>query len=175
MFIGIDPSQRHTGVCVLSPDLKIAEAYDIAVPELPVLESGVVIRKAVGELFDKYPDATYTMEKMMPAARNGALLYYVQMLILEELAARTSKRLAHPLPVQLKSFIRDTTGKMPVNKTDIVNSAKSASGYQRRMSSHMADAYFLARLGEMVSKGLYRYTLSKVELPLFSWGVIGGR
>jgi Holliday junction resolvasome RuvABC endonuclease subunit len=176
MIIGIDPSQRHTGICVLSDTdpMLIAETREIKTEELPILDSVRKIRVEIGELFGQYPDAVYSMEKMMPTATAGALLFYVQMAILEELESRTSKKLIHPLPVQLRSYVRRVTGILPQNKTQTVELAKRASGYTKRMSSHIADAYFLARMGKAVVDGMYEYKLSRGELPLLSWEVLGG-
>lgn len=174
-FIGIDPSQRHTGICVMGPDLKIKDSYDITTEGLAILESGFKVRVELGQLFGKYPDAVYSVEKMMPAAGSGALLFYFQMILLEELATRTTRKLVHPLPIQLKSFMKMLTGTVPTNKTEIVKRAKELSGYTKRMSSHIADAYFLARAAKMAVEGRYEYNLSRLELPLFSWEVIGGK
>jgi len=174
MIVGLDPSQRHTGVCVINPELKIIEAYDIKTDGMNILEAGLYIRAQLGILMDKYPRALYSVEKMMPNARNGALLFYVQMILLEEMEKRTTKRLCHLLPIQLKSFMKKLTGKVPDSKSEIVNAAKVLTSFRGRMSSHMADAYFLARAGDQVLSGQYEYNLSEVELPLYNWEILGG-
>lgn len=175
MFIGIDPSQRNTGICVLGEDHHVADRYDITTGTMSILDSAALLRLKIGVLFKKYPDATYGIEKMMPSARCGALLFYMQMVILEEFQAHTSRRLVHLLPVQLKSYMQKRYAFIPKDKTSIVNKAKELSGVTGRMSSHQADAYFLARACEEVIAGRYEYALSKVELKLFSWSVLNGR
>lgn len=175
MIIGIDPSQRHTGVCILDKDLSIVQAYDIVTGSVPLLESGIIVREMLGVLFDQYPTATYSVEKMMPSARNGHHLFYIQMVLLEELAQRTNKRLIHPLPIQLKSFMKSLLGTVPETKTDIVKAAKQLTSFPGKMTSHVADAYFLARLGDRVLNNNYKYNVSRIELPIISWEVIGGR
>lgn len=175
MFVGIDPSQRHTGVCVLDSKLQVVEKYDIVTGEMTILDSAKHLRAEVSKLFKKYPHAIYGIEKMMPSARCGALLFYMQMVVLEELERDTTRLLVHLLPIQLKSYMQRKHGFTPNNKTAIVNSAKALSGVKGRMSSHQADAYFLARACEDVAAGRYEYALSKVELKLFSWSVLNGR
>lgn len=175
--IGIDPSQRHTGVCVVrrnNPTV-IAESYDIETGKLSILDSGLLIRGELRRLFSRYPNATYAVEKSMPGARCGALLFYVQMILLEELSAGTDRKLVHILPVQLKSFMKSKVGVVPSNKTEIVRYARELSKFKGRMSSHIADAYFLALAAGDVRDGLYSYNISRGELPIISWRVLGGR
>lgn len=175
MIIGIDPSQRHTGVCILGEDLKISKAYDIKTGDLSILDSVNHLRLGLRDLFKEHPTATYSVEKMMPSARSGALLFYVQMALLEELVlSNPAPKLVHPLPIQLKSFMIKKFGFDPGTKTAIVEAAKKHTGYVGRMSSHMADAYFLARMADAVINHRYSYPLSKVELQLFTWKVING-
>jgi len=175
MIIGIDPSQRHTGVCILGGQQKIDKAFDIKTDGLSILDSVKRLRGELRQLFLQYPTATYSVEKMMPSARSGALLFYVQMALLEELVSvNATPALAHPLPIQLKSFMIKRFGFDPSTKTAIVEEAKKHSGYSGRMSSHMADAYFLARMADEVINHRYSYPLSKVELQLFTWKVING-
>lgn len=174
MYIGIDPSQRHVGVCVLGEDLKVVEMLEIA-PKAPILESAVEIRDGMRLVCKKYPHAMYSMEKMMPQATNGALLFYIQMVILEVIAEHTSKRLAHPLPIQLRSYMKKLLGAVPDNKTATVQGFKRLTSFKGRVSSHCADAYFLARMAEEVKAKRYSYKLSEVELPLMTWGVMNGQ
>lgn len=174
MFIGIDPSQRHTGICVLSKSLEVVSLSEIKTGDMPVLESIVYIRNEMRKVCKVYPTAVYSMEKMMPQATNGALLYCVQMAILEVLGDSTSKQLVHPLPIQLKSYMKKLLGQVPPNKTAIVEGFKAATLYKGRVSSHCADGYFLARMAEEVVNKRFKYNLSKVELPLMTWGVIDG-
>lgn len=173
-IVGIDPSQRHTGVCILDQHLKVLEVFDIVTGATPILESGIMIRDQIGILFKKYPDALYCMEKMMPGATCGPLLFYVQMIILESMAEHTSKRLVHPLPVQLRSYMKKLLGKVPENKTATVQGFRELTSFKGRVSSHCADAYFAARMGDEVVNNRYSYRLSEKELPIMSWGVING-
>lgn len=174
MIIGIDPSQRNTGVCILNPDRTVKEVYTLKTEALPLLESGEVMRAGFVTLFTLYPDALYAVEKMIPRAFSGAALFYVQMIMLEEMARLTTKRLVHPLPVQLRSFMKSVTGSVPANKTETVAKFKALTSFQGRASSHVADAYFLALLGAAVLDGRYKYRLSEDELPLTSWRAING-
>lgn len=174
-IVGIDPSQRHTGICVLGEGLEIQASFDIKTEGLTILDSGVFLRSELAKLFARYPDALFSVEKMMPTARSGALLFYVQMLLMEELLKVSSTpRLVHPLPIQLKSYMQKEFKFVPKNKVDIVNAAKYHSGYVGRMSSHMADAYFLGRLAHSVVTGGFKYALSAKELPLSNWKIING-
>lgn len=175
MIVGIDPSQRNTGVCVTDSKLKILESFDIKTTTEPLLESIQAIRKGLEVLMRKYPDALYVAEKQMPSAKAGHHLFCVQMAMLEEMSKWTRCRLAHPLPIQLRSFMKSEVGKVPETKSETVQNAKLLSSFKGRMSSHMADAYFLCRLGAAVKDGRYKYKLSQVELPLISWRVEGGQ
>lgn len=173
-IIGIDPSQRHTGVCILNSKLDVVEIFDVVTGQEPILESGMMIREQMEVLFKGYPDAIYSMEKMMPGATCGPLLFYVQMIILESMARCTTKKLVHPLPIQLKSYMKKLLGAVPSNKTEIVQGFKKLTSFKGRASSHCADAYFLARMGDEVAAKRYSYRLSEKELPIMSWGVLNG-
>jgi hypothetical protein len=167
----------ESGLCFIKDgpeSVEIEDAFEITTEDLPILESGLKIKERVATVFKRYPAATYCIEKMIAGATTSPLLFYVQMAILEEWNRYTEKRLIHPLPIQLKSYIKSITGETPKNKTAIVEAARTLSGYRRRMSSHIADAYFLALLGRDVLAGKHSYKRSINELPLFFGDVLSG-
>lgn len=174
MFVGIDPSQRHTGLCVLHPDGRIAATKEIVTGDLSLMDSGVKVRRELHEFIiqEDLRGSVFCMEKQLPRLTAGPQLFYVQMLVLEILQLYTERLLVFPLPVQLKSYIKNRTGETPRSKSDVVRLAKALSGVKGRTSSHVADAYFLALLSMDLRDGKHSFRLSEAELPLISWGTI---
>lgn len=168
-FIGIDPSQRGTGFCILNAAGEYEDSHTIETTGLTIIPSLAKIRQQISDLVAVNRDACYGMERMLPTARNGALLFTVQVCILEILNTLSNQNLAMPLPIQLRSYMVKRAGFVPTNKSATVLAFREATG-QKAVSSHEADAYFLARLARDVSLGKFSYAAPSVELPLLPWG-----
>lgn len=176
LAIGIDPSLRHTGLCFLSegaepffmeikttsPDI-LSAARELKLELLKVL-SGPQMDSPI----------IFGIEKMLMSGWSSNTLFYVQMVVLREI-----QRYFHgpftcmPLPVQLKAYMRDVHNVSIKDKTSIVRSFKEQTGI-KGMSSHCAEAYYLARLAKDVYEGRWSYKLSK-DLPIIPWEVSGGK
>lgn len=180
-YIGVDPSVRHTGIIILDDNAKVLRTAEIQTGDMPLLDALGHIRKEFRSWTQNNVNSEqdiFAIEKMMPTARSGPSLFVVQMLLLgllEELYGQDTPKLVHPLPVQLKSYLKKVGGEVPPNKTAIVNLYKKETGNTQRVSSHIADAYFLARMARDVVAGRYAYQLSVKELPLTSWRPISGK
>jgi len=103
------------------------------------------------------------------------LMFYIQMICLGVIESRfvaLDPRLVMPLPVQLKSYMRKVYDVNITSKSTIVKSFKEQCGYEGRISQHKVEAWFLARLGEDVCTGMFKYKLPSREAPLVSWRII---
>lgn len=153
------------GIVVASSELKTEEGS-------PILEAGLEIR----EKFEGYlksfhgSEFLFCMERMMPQARSGGALFYVQMLLLEVMKDLPGLgRTVMPFPIQLRSYLIKRWGIQPRTKTDVVNGYLKLTQSRARVSSHVAEAYFLAHLGLDVVAGKYELNLPKKEMKLTSW------
>lgn len=175
MILGIDPSLRHTGVTLLSGDSLVVFTGEVKTTDAAILTSTRALRRDLQKVFSEVKKLApggldFSMEQMMPTASSGALLFHVQMLILESIEDTFGRvMIHHPLPVQLKSYIKKVSKGPIESKTDIVNSFRELSGVQGRVSSHIADAYFLARLGQDVSRGRFAFKPPSKGYKLMDW------
>lgn len=193
--VGIDPSQRHTGLCLLREGETEPRFYEIQTGTQDIMTSSIIIEQELKHWmrFLNCLDTVFCLEKSVSGGFTSALLFHVQMVILKTIeqwpfyaapspcgvkpsVARV--RLVWPLPVQLKSYMQKMCGVQGVSKEAIVARCKQmVPSYKGRMSSHKADAYFLARLGKAVIEGRWSYKLSEKELrilPNEQWEIING-
>jgi len=122
----------------------------------------------------------FGVEKQLSiGGHTSSLMFAVQMLVLRVIKTNfPDVFIAHPLPVQLKSYIKKRstiTGK--ATASEIVRAALATddfSNFTGRISQHVADAYFLAKLAEEALEGTFVYNLSRKEIPIHPWKLIGG-
>lgn len=176
VVIGIDPSLRGTGVAVLNfEDGRVLDLQEYRPPFNPVLEAVTWTRSQCWRLFALHPNAVFCMERMIPT-RSGNILFYVQMRIMETIIEHNQRVngpwLMHPLPIQLKSYLRKYGVTDIKRKTPIVAAAKKEvlPTWHRQITSNTADAYFLARLAIDCIRGSWGYNLPQKEIKLVSWG-----
>lgn len=174
-IIGIDPSLRRTGIAVLNSSGEIQDMMELRPPHESVLDAAAWTMKASRQIFTKYHDSVYCMERMI-TARSGNLLFYVHMRIAEAMDEVNLREggpwLMNPLPIQLKSYLRKYGVTDISKKTPIVAAVKrELNGVidPQKVTSNTADAYFLARLALDCIKGDWGYNLPKKEIKLVSW------
>jgi hypothetical protein len=121
------------------------------------------------------------MEKQVVGGHSSLLLFYVQMAILATIKGFMTVKpveIVMPLPIQLHSYMKKMHGIDYASKSTIVAGFKrnhsSQSWAQKRISSHLVDAYYLARLGNHVRAGKWRYKLPSNEEPLVPWKIMNG-
>jgi len=177
-FIGIDPSQRHTGLCLLAeagPDFfEIKPTQDTLLESLEYLAdefaSWLCQNWRTGDLI--------CMERQLSVGgQSSSLMFTVQMLMLSCIkrhAPLQEMRLVMPMPIQLKSYLIRVHGIDTKNKSSIVAGFKEQTGWQGRISSHRVEAYYLALLAKDVSLGSWRYNIPTKEVKLFAGTIING-
>lgn len=181
-YIGIDPSLRHTGLCLLEYDGKKFKYYTSEVETSEdILTSAKKLRAEVRLWLrgtSEVDEVIFGMEKMPASTITSPLLFYVQMILMEEVEDRflnKEPQMIHPLPVQLKAYLRDMWGvDLSKGKTGIVQRFKTLTGFAKRISQHRVEAYFLAHMARHVSIGEFQLKLSERELPLTPWRMMGG-
>jgi len=185
VVVGIDPSLRRTGICWLRGGK--VEGWNEIQPEQPdLLSSFSHIEGHLHDLFWEWrvhedePPLFGVEKQLSVGGHTSSLMFAVQMLVLRVIKTNfPDVYIAHPLPIQLKSYIKkrtDIQGKATAG--EIVRAAKASGdfvNYEGRFSQHVADAYFLAKLAEEALEGTFEYNLSKKEIPIHPWKLIGGK
>jgi len=177
-FIGIDPSQRHTGLCLLTGTEP--SFYEIKPTQDSLLESLEYLADEFASwLAQNWGDGDLIcMERQLSVGgQSSSLMFCVQMLMLSCIkrhAPLEEMRLVLPLPIQLKSYLIKAHGIDTKNKSSIVAGFKEQTGWQGRISSHRVEAYYLACLGRDVSLGSWRYNIPTKETKLFAGTIVNG-
>lgn len=179
LSIGIDPSLRHTGLCLLSEGAEPL-FYEIKTLAPDILSAGWELEGELKQWLKRsVPPFRFLLgqEKMLISGWSSNTLFHVQMIVLKMVQAHCEgieyPFTCMPLPVQLKAYMRDMHKVSIKDKTSIVRSFKEQTGI-KGMSSHCAEAYYLARLVRDVYEGRWSYKLSK-DLPIIPWEVLGGK
>jgi len=178
-FVGIDPAQRHTGLCILQPDTAPL-FYEVKTTE-DVLTSSQKIR---GELqvwlWERVAmdEATFAVEKQLSkGGHTSALLFFIQMTVLEVVQGffrEREPRVVMPLPIQLTSFMKKRYGVPIGSAAEAVGHFKDTYKYSGRISQHCVDAFYLAQMAREVEAGEYGYPLPSKEAPLVPWRTLNG-
>lgn len=178
--LGVDPSLRHTGLCLLrGAETRFAEIKPQKQDVLSATqELRIGLRKVLVDwgLTQKEPALIAIEKQLSTGGSSSALMFHVQLVVLEELKplfAVKGVELVFPLPVQLKSYLQHQ-GIGTDRKSQVVRAAKTAIGVETRLSSHCAEAYYLAQLAQEVSKGKWQYNLPRKEIPLVPWKIKNG-
>jgi len=179
LFLGIDPSQRHTGLCFLENREAEPHFCEIQTGDLPLAESALDLRSDfrtwVGHMMQRGDTLLVAMEKQVVGGHMSLTLFHIQMVLIEELATFSDRRvkLVFPLPVQLKKYMRERHGVIVSSKTQIVRSYQEKYG-GGRISSHKVEAFYLALMGIDCSEGSWKYKLPAREPPLSRLEIVGG-
>lgn len=185
--VGIDPSQRNTGLALLDEDQAGAcpTFYEIKTRGTDLLTSVRKIREefaAFVEANTELDDVAFSMEKVVVSGHSSQLLFYVQMALFEVIQGRfvqCEPILINPLPVQLRSYIwhRYRIKLVGTQKGVVVNGFKEKYGKAwgiQRISSHCVEAFFLAKMGLEVLAHEWDYNAPQREPKLVPWNVIYG-
>lgn len=177
-FIGIDPSKRHTGLCLLVGTeplfWEIRPKYDNVLDCL-----GQTSEELASWLCKNYrTNDLICMERQMSiGGQMAALMFCVQMGVLSTIkhyAPLEEMKLVMPLPIQLKSYMKKVHNLDITSKAAIVAGFKQKTGWEKRISSHKVDAYYLALLAKDVSLGSWQYKIPSKESKLFEGTILNG-
>lgn len=182
MFVGVDPSQRHTGLCFLKGEGAEPSFHEIKTEGLDVLSSmhklrtdfkSVLVREGVEK-----GKAVFSVEKQLSVGgQSSSLMFCMQMVVLEvvhEWFPEGNYQVVAPLPIQLTSYIKRIHGIDISSAGSIVRGYQKATGRTKRISQHCVDGYFLARLAIDVCKGEWSYNLPTKEAALVPWSTKNG-
>jgi hypothetical protein len=182
ILLGIDPSQRHTGLCLLTETGPLF--HEIKPTEADVLSSAARLRQGLTLFLEQHaqpPITTYVVEKQLSVgARSSALLFHMQMTVLDVIADHVQRgdpstpTFILPLPIQLQSYIRKRHGFGGTTATQLVRHFKRVANHPGLISQHCVDAYYLTQLGKDVLEGTWSYPLPSREVPLIPWPTTNG-
>lgn len=176
-IVGIDPSQRHTGLCFLREAEPVF--HEIKTEAQDVLTSAATLRKGLREFIkdNKAENAVIAMEKQLSVGgQSSTLLFHMQMNVFEVIKQLQSEpTLVLPLPIQLTSYIKKQHKGDTSSASSIVAHFKDTTGWKGRISQHCVDAYYLALLGRDVLSGVWSYKLPSNEAPLTPWRTTNGK
>jgi len=177
-YIGIDPSQRHTGLCILS---------DAGPSFFEIKPTHDNILECMDQLSDEFSswlaknylsgDQICIERQLSMGGQMSSLMFLVQMVVLSCIkrhAPLEEMRLVMPLPIQLKSYITKMHGIETKSKSSIVAGFKKQLNWNERISSHRVEAYYLARLAKDVLLGRWQYKLPSRETNLFEGTILNG-
>ena len=174
-LVGIDPSQRHIGLCLRSGTEVIFRQVNPKAKD--ILTCGQELYEGVLQFIVDHDacQADFAIERQLSVgAQSSSLMYHMQMKTLEVLYTVRAKRgaIVMPLPVQLQSYVYHKHGLKPSKKaTPYVDLYRDLTGDQRRLSIHCVDAYFLTELAREVKAGTWEYKLPYRETALHPWGI----
>ena len=181
--IGIDPSQRHTGIAILENGSRPA-FYEIK-GKGDILSCALQIRQELTDILSTEANegTLYCVEKQLSVGgHSSSLQFYIQMIVLETIGQFVFEKyeldpvFVMPLPVQLKSFMQKAHDMRTKTKTEIVESWKEKyqefDWAQGRISSHKVDAFCLANMGLEIMDLNWEYKLPTKEAPLIPWEII---
>lgn len=189
VIIGVDPSQRHTGLVALSTVVGSTPRFSEIQPKDSILASGLQIKAEfiawVRLMKVTFPgeDLIFSIEKQLPVGgQTSALQFYIQLCVLEGIGQfiNTEKRqeVVMPLPVQLRSYMRKR------HNVDITSASSGVASFKdqyknepwmvglTRISQHKVDAFYLAKLAEDVMAGYWKYKLPSRDLRVVPWGIL---
>lgn len=173
-YVGIDPGQRHTGLCFLTE--AGPEFHEIKPENEDILSCLTKVRADLTKwLYDKGSNPTLiAIERQLSVGgQSSSLLFAVQMTILDVVTRFSGMpaTLVMPLPIQLQSYIKKRHGGDISSARATVEHFRQQLKWERRISQHCVDAYYLARLAKDVHEGTWEYKLPSKEAKLFP-GVI---
>lgn len=176
MFWGIDPSQRHTGLCFYGGGPTYFN--EITTEGLDVLSSGLTIRRSLIATFRALEGGTtaaFCVEHQLPVGgQSSALLFHIMMCVLEAINhVNPNPTILLPLPIQLQSYVAKRHGS-PTKGRPYVEQFQRTFGHTGRISQHRVDAYYLARLAEDVANGTWEYKLPSKQAALTPWSITNG-
>jgi hypothetical protein len=188
MILGVDPSQRNTGLCLLpangSPEF-LEIKTDTKEETLDVLSSGRMVHDDVLKFMAASSEQIVAigMEKQLSIGGHmSALQFFMQMKVLEAIQEYgklfdppgTRPAFVFPLPVQVKSYYVKRFGGKAKEATLLSRDyVKSLLG-RKRISKHLCDAYFLAVIAGQVLNKRWSYKLPGKEARLIPWEVENG-
>lgn len=175
--IGVDPSFRHTGFCLLRPDrepqfreVKTEENLDLVSSEKELRKKFTDI---VAPLKGRLRIATIERQ-FSTGAQSSALQFAAQMIVLGIIVDLEPEYIVLPLPGQLKSYMKKVHRVDTSNKTGIVRSYREQTGTKKRISSHCVEGYYLGKLGQAVLAGDWEYVLPSKEMALIPGKITNG-
>jgi len=175
-FLGIDPSQRHTGLCLLDEDASRAVFRELKTKDSDLYTACQQLRSDFQATLIQWVglgEVIVGFERQI--SRASPFLFHVQMELLEVLAEYLKWQksgIILPMPSQLRAYMRDAHKVNITNKSSTVNSFKKQVNYKTRISSHCAEAYYLARMAKDVYEGVWQFKRSR-ERPIIPWQEVG--
>jgi hypothetical protein len=178
IYLGIDPSQRHTGLAIQS---KGSEPlfFEVQTGTDDLLTSMRRTRDDLMVILDRHCPSggtIYSIERQLTQGHSSAALAAVFMAILDAIHEwdPEPRAILMPLPVQLISYLKRQHGVDTTSASTIVQHFKQTRGYKGTISQHKVDAYYLGRLAADVMTGRWRYNLPTKERPLVPWRITNG-
>jgi hypothetical protein len=184
--LGIDPSQRHIGLCftaesILSPRFRELKPEGDLLTCYQTLKNSLIYELS---FLDPYDDLVCVEKQLSVGGQSSGTMLVMQNAVHEAiqdwLSRRVSKyrdlnfQLVSPLPIQLQKYIRDMIGFKGKTNGELVSFFKQQTSVAGRVSIHCVDAYYLTRLARDVRRGLWRYNLPSKEHPLHPWKILNG-
>lgn len=177
-LVGIDPGQRHTGLCLLTEAGPVF--HEIRTGEEDVLTSLRTIRAELISWRMTHSlhagNTTFAMEKQLSVGgQSSSLMFAVQMTILDVITPSDGIKIVSPLPIQLVSYLKKVHNIDTTSASSIVKSFQTQLNWKKRISQHCVDAYYLARLAQDVLAGKWEYKLPSNEQKLFPGTTLNGK
>jgi len=174
-FVGIDPSLRHTGLCLREGAEFLFD--EIKTGKQDVLTSCKQIRADFRAFLKKHgaSNAIFCIEKQLSVGgKSSSLMFHCQMNMLELIKETGATQIVMPLPIQLQSYVKKRHGAPAADGDPYVKHFQATMNWPHRISIHKVDGYYLTRLGEDVVNKKWRYNLVSAEQALHPWGTING-
>lgn len=178
-WVGIDPSKRHTGLCLLNET--VPRFNEIRTNDVDVLTAAGMVHTGVQHFLAGLDPACTTVcpeRQLSVGGQSSSILFSIQLKVLEAIQnwdPNHKCQFVFPLPTQLNSYRIHQHGF--VNKeSDSAQVArfKATTGFQGRLSIHCVDAYYLSLLAKDVLQGIWKYKIPANEPPITPWIIQNG-
>lgn len=179
IVIGVDPGLRHTGLCLLEEGAEpfFRELKPKATNLLDCtheLENGL---RGLVPYVKGHSEVWIGMERQLAVGgESSALMYLIQYVLVKGLRGIVlDAKWVLPLPVQLHSYLKKRHNLPDTKGRTIVKQCQTLINNTARLSSHCADAFYLALLARDVRKGTWQYNLPSKDLPIFPHRIENGQ
>lgn len=172
LLLGIDPSKRHTGLCLIKASTGQAMFRELKTKDVDIFTACQQLKRDFQFTLLEWiglDDFTVGFERQISSL--SAHQFYVQMQlfsVLHEWWGRHTPRIILPLPSQFRSYMRKVHAVDITRKSTTVASFRKQLNYTKRISSHCVEAYYLARMANDCYEGKWWFKTSK-ELPITPW------
>ena len=154
IVLGVDPSFSDAGLSIVDMQetkVEFIQGYQVkTLPKIPDLERIEYIIQTIDEVTKDYPDYSVGLEIPFPGGQMSAKLYTLFISLLAHFKSK-KKFISAFANTQAHALVQETKGKRTKVelKTAMIEAFRNETGFDKKLKSDAAEAYFLAKHGGM--------------------------